>query len=60
MFYVIYLQATSTRSLRVRAHNFIIMRPKDSRNCVCRVHYEASAPLRTARSILCLFAKRLF
>src|SRR6218665_2701556 len=52
---------TSTRSLRVRAHNFI-QPPKDNRNFVSWVFYEALCPLRTARSraSLCLFAKRLF
>src|SRR6218665_4227682 len=42
---------TSTRSLRVRAHNFILS-PKDNRNFVSRVLSEALCPLRTARSSL--------
>src|SRR6218665_597932 len=50
---------TSTHSLRVRAHNFILPL-KDNRNFVSMVLYEAICPPhRTARSCLCLSAKRL-
>jgi|SRR6218665_554946 len=48
---------TSTRSFRCRAHNFILP-PKDNRHFVSIGFFtRLSAPLRTARSSLCLFAE---
>src|SRR6218665_62375 len=46
---------TSTRSLRVSAHNFILPL-KDNRNFVSMVLYEAICPpLRTARIAVCAY-----
>ena len=58
MFYVNYLLTSPPlRALRVRAHNFILP-PKDNRNFVSRVLYEALCPLPTKRSSLCLICQK--